>query len=541
MTSIYQSLGWEFIRRGRWAIPGTVLLASLLPISIYSILSGIAELNYQDRSLSMIHLVFFQLVGFMMAFGIGAALGSIKRLFTLPISTSSIVAWHTLIGCVVLAGQMVLFSWFMNMVFDARWPLWGPALFAAAMWALMQPVIFQPSLASLAWMFISLVASQIWLKARYGNWSIAKTNLWTTVTPVEIATLLATIAIGFFVALAAAKRQRCGEPDPTLGIWSWSESKWNEFQERIHRDSPPFQSAAHAQAWFQWQHKGWAFSAEVAGILLFGGLGATIHYWNDHRGVVPEVLEGLFGLGLLLSAAAIGAGCLLAVNMNQTGQSQKVVELAGHAFRLGDFQATRPLTNVQQAVAILKTAIKSTLIGWATWAAVVLVFVGIAWQTDQWPAKLTRELSILHLLLYSLLAMWICMTAVAVLALTGRPKVIFAVALLVPTTIVALLIGSNRRWQRDWPSPAMLGWEILAFLIITGTAIVFTLEWRRGEMPKRWLVASIGLAIAILTLSIATVPLANFAWAYPLLVAFAALIVMPIAAAPQAISWSRHR
>jgi hypothetical protein len=541
MTSIYQSLGWEFIKRGSWAIPCTVLLASLLPISIYSILRGVDELDYRDRSLSVIHLVFFQLVAFMMAFGIGTALGSIKRLFTLPIATSSIVAWHTLIGCGVLAGQMALFSWFMNFFFDARWPLWGPALFAAAMWALMQPVVFQPSFASLAWMLTSLIASQIWLRTRYGDGSMAGTNLWTTVTPVEIATMLVTIAVGFVVALVAARRQRCGEPAPTLGIWGWLESKWNEFQEQVHVDQPPFQSAAHAQAWFQWQHKGRAFPVEVAGILLISGLGATIHYWNDQHDVVPEVLEGLFGLGLLLSIAAIGAGYLLAANMNQTGQSQKVVELASNAFRLGDFQATRPLTNVQNAMAVLKTASKSALIGWAIWATVVLVFAGIAWQTDQWPTDLTKWLSIVHLLVYSLLGMWICMSSVAALALTGRPKLIYAVALLVPITIVALLAGSNERGHQDWRLSEMLGWEILAFVIIIGTALVFTLEWRRGEMPKRWLIAAICLAIAIFAISIATLPLANFALALPLLGAMAALIIMPIAATPQAIGYNRHR
>jgi len=126
MRSIYQSLGWEFVKRGRWAIPGTVLLASLLPISIYSSLRGIAELDYRDRSLNVIHFVFFQIVGFIMAFGIGSALGSIRRLFTLPISTGLIVAWHTLIGCVVLASETALFAWFMNEVFSAQWPLWGP-------------------------------------------------------------------------------------------------------------------------------------------------------------------------------------------------------------------------------------------------------------------------------------------------------------------------------------------------------------------------------------------------------------------------------
>ena len=83
---------------------------------------------------------------------------------------------------------------------------------------------------------------------------------------------------------------------------------------------------------------------------------------------------------------------------------------------------------------------------------------------------------------------------------------------------------------------------VVASVAIVGIAVwAFATARRRGLLSRAALYLAGVTGLGIVVVSIALRPTDLWIVAYPMIVAFAALVVMPWATAPLALAWNRHR
>src|SRR5579885_1005999 len=132
MRSVPTALTWELFTRGRWNLLLAVFGANLLPILLLTALrrDGVIVSDNEPAFLIM-HVVLLQIM--MLTFGaaVFSSQGDVKRLFTYPIPTTTLVAWHMLPAMVLAWLQTVISVAAWNAIYGVDWPIWGPALFLA--------------------------------------------------------------------------------------------------------------------------------------------------------------------------------------------------------------------------------------------------------------------------------------------------------------------------------------------------------------------------------------------------------------------------
>src|SRR5271166_4938395 len=142
MRSIPIAMTWELLRRGRWRFLIGALAANALPAIILASLRLEGGLSPREPSTIQIHYIMMQFN--MLAFGamVFAVQGKPSRLYALPVSTATIVAWHLLPAMIIMVVESVLSTLALNALFDLGWPLWGPAIFLAVMLAALDAAIW---------------------------------------------------------------------------------------------------------------------------------------------------------------------------------------------------------------------------------------------------------------------------------------------------------------------------------------------------------------------------------------------------------------
>ncbi len=157
MRSQPQALLWETVFRGKWMLPSAFLAALMLPLLIYGALSGHKMDPTGAREFVALQLGLVMVVVTQLAAGVAFAQGPLSRLFALPISTNSIVAWHVLSGGVFLAIEAAAASGLFNLLFQVRWPVLNIALFALALWSAIQVLMSVVRLQSLLGVALALL------------------------------------------------------------------------------------------------------------------------------------------------------------------------------------------------------------------------------------------------------------------------------------------------------------------------------------------------------------------------------------------------
>ena len=122
MRSMPLALLWETLHRGRWSLLSFFLLGMLMPMAFYMELSKLSIDLKSDRIFMALQCTFMMLMLFSFAIGVTHALGSFSRLFTLPISSTSMVAWHVLTGAALLGLQATAAGCLLNWQLDLNWP-----------------------------------------------------------------------------------------------------------------------------------------------------------------------------------------------------------------------------------------------------------------------------------------------------------------------------------------------------------------------------------------------------------------------------------
>jgi hypothetical protein len=524
MRSIPVAMTLEIFRHGKWLLLLGLLGANVLPVLLLAALSQEGMLRPTDPHMLVMHIVLTQVSLFAFGMSVIAAQGPLARLYTYPVSSATIVAWRMLPAMLLVALEVIASTAALNAVFDLGWPLWGPALFAAAALALMQAALWLAE--KTLWLPISIGAVAIvfglWHKSRYGGLSGMPTHLWSTITPLEVLTLLLMAGVAAAIAVVAVGRNRRGDPLPELGIVA--------VLLRLFEDGPiggrRFKSPAEAQFWCEWRRKGWAMPVCVAAGIVLGVGGWAFGSRNP-----GELLEGFVAGGALLSIGAVLCGLIIG-NVGRSDES----------FDMGQFLGTRPLTNSELASCVLRVAAGSVLASWALWAiAFGVAYAGVKLFAAAPPAL--PEWAGWWLFPAALLGAWGVTTVAASVSLTGRARLVLFLSCAFFTALIAVpllerhvLARSSRAEFREWL------WALIGASFLVGTVWAFV-RARRREVISR---ATAGLAwlawIIVCGVAVAAFD-AQAAAGVPLLLlaGLLSLTIGPIAAAPLALAWNRTR
>jgi hypothetical protein len=517
---------WATLRRGHWSLITAALGANALPILLFSALQHDGAINPADKSEIMMHVT---LVGVhLLFFGIGVfgAIGPPSRLYAFPIRTSSLVALTLLQGMVAVAAELIVSTALLNAAFGLGWPLWGPALFAAAAFATVQAIFWLTEKSG--WLVfaigLAVAALGIWFKSRYGPAFSTPNRYWFVVTPLDVLTLLLTVVVAYCVAVAGVARNRCGQPPYSVGLVAWLD--------RISTATPKagvaFRSPAQAQLWFEWRRKGWAMSAVVV-MGLVAGLGIWLVAIRDGK----ALYEGFVAGGALFSLAAFLNGFVL----GNVGRSDGDLQI-------GHFLATRPITTTQMAHSILKCAAKGLLVAWAIWAGSLLALDAILLALRvTFPLTLPAPLGWWYLPA-TLVGAWAAVGILAPVALAGRQKLAMSMIFGFGALLVGLLLFSKFALSREGQEQFLDGAVVACgIVLVVGTVAAFFAAHRRSLIgaPTLLIAASVwGLLCALVAIERLSHPGERLS-VYLCAAGILALAVSPLATAPLALAWNRNR
>jgi hypothetical protein len=528
MPSIPVTMTWEILRRGRWQLVLAMLGGFALPMILLTALSHDGLSDMQDPSLLNMCGLLTLTSMFTVGSGIFNARDRISRLYVYPLRTSTIVTWRMLPAMIIMSLLMSVGIALLNLICGAKWPLWGPAMFAAVAFACVDAVVWltEKSIHRLiVGLTILAFGLGLWFRSRYGFIFFGPPHLWSEVSASDALTMLAIAIAAYCVAVFAVSRNRRGEPPISLGIADWLN---RTFESLLPASDPKFDSGFRAQCWMEWRRKGWIMPFCVLAALPFGLLG-----WLIFSRQAVDLLVGFFGGAFILPMIAFAAGGVLGgVDPNDSKYS------------MGHFLATRPISDADLARAILRTAAQSVLLGWAIWAlacAIACVCVAVNGQAallelrpdGRWwyfPATLILP--------------WVVASMVLSLGLLGRPKLVFQI--LFGMLGVSVIVPLASKMFLD-PAEKLLLWQIVAialgvFLIVISAAIFLTA--RRRGLVERPIIPTATIVWAAATVAFLVLRPGT---PEPRLIGdilgagVLTLLVVPFAAAPLALSLNRHR
>ncbi len=522
--SIPAALTWELFDRGRWGLPAAALGALVFPMILLSALQQEGALNADDTGMLIMH---FALVGTNLVM-FGAALVSnswnMARLHAYPATNATLVTWRLLPAMVVMYVETLAWTAALNALYHLDWPLWGPALMSTVALAAVIAVLWLTL--NSRWMIVAQLVLALALgmlfNSRYGDMFGGPAHYWTDVTPAEILVLIAIAAISWRVAVFALARNRCGQPPFSLGILAGIE--------RLLRRAPSaarvYRSPAHAQYWYHLR-SGWVAPSITIAVLL---VGFTIWLFTSRQ--TDDLVRSVIGLaGFIMLGAFVGGLVVGDVSSGRDGI-------------MSSFLATRPMGTADHARTALLAGAASLLSAWAVWTVAALLAFGACALFGALPSSLIPHDQDWRSIPSALIASWILLGNLTAVILTGRPQGFVKLVLLVIVGNIALQLAAKYTL-----SPATRHQVAVAFAIafglacLLGTLAAFVAARRRGliDAPTAW--ASLGAWAAIVGLTILALPPtpALHESSYVALVGLLALAVAPLAAAPLALAWNRHR
>lgn len=532
---------WEWSRFSWWRLLNAQLAVLGIAVIVYLSLAEIGPL--EPRSGRTLHMV---LLWMQLAASGGAALiaaGDARRFYLLPLPNSAIACAMMIPGCLSVAASYALTGMVLNWTFDIGWPIMGPTLFVATLWAgiLAATQLTRPH----RWRQFCLcsgfaITMAVWLTRKYGGGSLLSPNSWWLNVTTTDAVLLGTIlASEYGLMIAGIRRERCGLNESTA-------PRWIALVRDRRRSTNPgrFRTAFAALWWSEWQQKGWLIPSTLAvfAIFLLGGYELHAYANRDY-----ELLHSSLGYGIGL----IPLGLVFGLILGHSDLSHKKIEC-------GVFTGSLPATNEQLAKALLGVEAFSLVVTWLFWviglgAATWNLHVrqGLPPVLDLWTehGRFTAELEstgpafVGFLVLMTLSLTWIGLSMTTTLVLTGRQRLIVSVLTVsIPTCLAVMAISSreNGRTNHGGINLASTAIGILAIAttvaaLMTARRVAAITRQSAHQMITLWVILSAAGMVALWRVGWSTA-----GWLM-LACGLAGLAVSPLATAPLALSWNRHR
>ncbi len=564
MRSIAHAMFWEYFIRIRVSFIFFLALSILAFAAPVAILQA-THFDQNSPDFVFMYLVFSGLGLICITLAVAGFQSPAFRYYTLPISTTRLVAWKLFVPSTIAAMTVAIILTCVNYGYSMDLPFLGLSLFAfAATGPIALLILLLPSQPLLNMVGVIAIETALvyWLRSRHGDLFSKPTRFWTSVTPGEFLTLLAFVAITYWVGLRNAAAGRCGEHINWKGSTKWLERFRTILMSRSDVSLPPFQSKAQAQFWSEYRQAGSAIPATTAMIAGIALLPLPFYiYAQQLQGkldptfkteIISEVYFGFYVFGLVFPFIGFIAGCIFAsLDLSGVKHSQESPSLGelingseiAKSIQMGPFRATLPIRPIDFAAAILRTIIQSGLLAWSVWAILFLCFLGLT------EIAFPNELSLVEInkpnigywyVPLTLVGSWIMIANVGSLTLTGRGGFVMLSFLAAGLLIFAsIFIDKFDSAMVDNVVYALL--SFLSLAIVTATVYAFKTASRGKLIRYSYAITGGVIALTILCLAIVLAPFALFPTAYLMIAAFAALVVLPMASFPLAIAWNRHR
>lgn len=533
IRSIGYALSWEYWRRGvYWFVPACAVLVVALMAPAYAVLT-----SYADVRAELNHAVF----GIVCWGPLVMALASrsfLRRQYALPVQTGALVGWTLANGSLAVAITYWLTALGFNTLFHADLPYWGPAWWSVVVYAIVQATAWSVtggrSALVLGVVYLALLtvfAGQPNLTQRLLP-TASQTGagpIWPTMSAAELAVLLVVVAGCYLAAVYVVGRDRRG--DAWTLAWlspaSWGHrigdrvfvaTAANEFTPRSLR------SPRAAQFWMEWQSKGRYVVLYVAATIAVLWVFAALN--RDNRDSVSTAASGLTGMLILISP-------LVGVYLGHRSDR----------FDMEPFLATRPLSDGDMAMVVLRHAAAACGAGALVWLVGVAVTVAVwdPFPTGVFPTSHDAAPVLLlaaEMLAGFLLLVW---TLVALGATVGMARSWFVPAGGLGGGVL-LIILINIAGQA-WFVAAAIATLLLVAGSVGGTAAAFLAARRRRLIS---VLTMLGALAAYVVLVLACFLVSRSEGAVPpesllRIIGFCAAPLAPLAAAPLALAWNRHR
>lgn len=520
------ALSWEYWRRGTyWYVPGCALVVVGLMAPFYAVLSDEANVRAYLNHVIFPAIYWAAIVMVLITYKLP------RRLYTLPIRSSTLAGCTLANGALATAMAYLLVALGFNILFDAGWPLWGPAWWAVVVYTAFQTATWSSGRGGSGFLALVLLASFVvppclfhQLVPRVSH-TRAAPPVWPTISALELA-ISAVVVVGFYLAAVYfVARDRCGE---AWSLASLSPGRWAKRAEdhvpvradAIKEFAPrSFRSPHAAQFWMEWRSKGrYVLMAVIAVLALMWGIALL----NGLDVYMVSAMWKSFTFMLVLTSPIAGA-------------------YLGHRserFDLKPFLATRPLGDGDLARIVLRHSAMVCGMGTIIWLVGVTLTLAVVGHTSELLPTLHGETP--HVLLEALL-----------------PVLIFGGMLWTFVGLgVALTMARGRFVAVGWLGGYALLLIVVSLLPLVGRAILFIAAagclvatvaafraaWRRELLSHRHVVGAavvyaLFLVCFFLQCSEGIMPLDFF---LPM-VGFAAAPLAPLAFAPLALAWNRHR
>lgn len=539
IQSVGYALSWEYWRRGMyWFVPACALLLIGFVTPIYGLLSIRADVRAELSQNAFGVICWAPLVISL------ASRGALRRQYTLPVRTSTLVAWGLANGSLAAASMYWLVAASFNRLFHVDWPFWGPAWWAVVFYLACQTTVWSVAGARGGWLipivFVTFVVSVAGPSSLYqrivpttsGN---GAAPVWPTISAAELAATVAAAFAFYWAAVYVVGRDRRGD------AWSlaWLIPGW--WKQRANDGIPApataasaftprrFRSPCAAQFWMEWRSKGRYVPLAIASAFAVLWVAAACNRLPWH------------------SVSAAEAGLTAALFMT----SPFVGVYLGHRserFDMKPFLATRPLTDRQQSMVVLGHVA-------AVYGASALVWVtGIVVTAMVWNHQLVLSVTwqemarfLLNEWLESGIILLVFWTFLAFGAALGMARSWFVPvgAIAGPVLLVfALIIGER---APNWLATATM--FLLAAGSAGGTVAAFVVARRRKliSMPVVLGVLAVHVLLVLVSYLVARsdgVTAPGVLDSLKILLLFSgwyAVPLAPLAVAPLALAWNRHR
>jgi hypothetical protein len=545
MNSIPLAMAWDVWLRGRRALFYATASVVAVLVLLYRSLRYPGPWNLETENL--LHYVVFRLAAVLFIMAICGAVGSARRYYTRPVSAVSLATCQLVLAMAMSAGLYLALAGGFNLATGSRWPLVGPALFCAAATAIGLAALWATAgMDLLRVVFMVGIGYGLlhWLALRTPSGSSSLSQTWRQLTGGETLSMVLAIAVSYVVAVAGIRLDRSSQL-PWRQLPSLQEL-WLRVAGglRLKSKARTFRSAWRAQIWREWREKGF-----VAPFIYFAYLVCVLVSYlagwsSDDRFVVGVVSAGYW---LVLLFAVLG------MSFGKCGGTIRDPSCSASF-------AALPMSDKTLSHAMLRSALISLTTTWACWVATIILvsvfFAPIVGASSSVPNALvslddftppdTLAEAIISLLL-ALVAMWTVVGAAASVVMTGRGWFLALMYVGIVSLAVAYVVGTYwlEQYQQAWVIPWINAGLLAAAVLLTVAAFAAALVWRhlgRKDMllaTAAWLGILLLLEVGLHTPSgFQPLHLYGADFVFP----FVALLpLFPLAAAPLALSWNRHR